>query len=180
MDIHFVTGSKNKFEEARQIMPCLVQLDIDLPEIQEIDAHKIIVAKLQEARKHHKGRMIVEDTSLYLDCMHGLPGPLIKWFIVTIGVEGLYDIAAKYKNFSACARTIVGYMNNSGHVQFFEGVVYGRLVFPCGIEGFAWDQIFVPDGYEHTFAEMTKKEKNAISMRKIAIEKLKNFYESKE
>ena len=180
MDIHFITGNRNKFEEARHIMSCLVQLDIDLPEIQEIDAHKIIDAKLQEARKHHTGRMIVEDTSLYLDCLDGLPGPLIKWFIVTIGVNGLYDIAYKYNNFGASASTIVGYMDDCGEVYFFEGIIYGQIVSPRGTDGFTWDQIFVPDGFDHTFAEMTKHEKNDMSMRKMAMSKLRVFYEGKD
>jgi len=44
-----------------------------LPELQEIDARKIIEAKLIEARKYHDGEFIVEDTSLYLNCLNGLP-----------------------------------------------------------------------------------------------------------
>jgi inosine/xanthosine triphosphate pyrophosphatase family protein len=80
MKIQFITGNKNKFAEAQKIISNLEQLDVDLPEIQEIDAKKVIEAKLQEARNLFEGEFVVEDTSLYLDCLNGLPGPLIKWF----------------------------------------------------------------------------------------------------
>ena len=84
MSLYFITGSKGKFAEVQLIIPNLKQLNIDLPEIQELDPKKIIEAKLQSAFEHRSGEFIVEDTSLYLDCLNGLPGPLIKWFIKTI------------------------------------------------------------------------------------------------
>lgn len=65
MTIHFITGSANKLAEMRAILGDVEQLEIDLPEIQELDAHKIIRAKLEEALKHKKEAFMVEDTSLY-------------------------------------------------------------------------------------------------------------------
>ncbi len=96
MAIFFITGNKNKLAEVQAMIPNVEQLELDLPELQEIDAHEIIKAKLQEALKVHDGELIVEDTSLYLDALNGLPGPLIKWFVKTIGVDGLYKIAEKF------------------------------------------------------------------------------------
>ena len=84
MSLYFITGNKNKFEEVKSILPEIEQLDVDLPEIQDIDAQNIIRFKLLEALRHHAGEFIVEDTSLYFDCLKGLPGPLIKWFLETI------------------------------------------------------------------------------------------------
>ena len=89
MSVYFITGSEDKFAELQSVLGNLEQLEIDLPEIQEIDAHKIIAAKLAEARKHREGTFIVEDTSLYLDALNGLPGPLIKWFWTELGLEAL-------------------------------------------------------------------------------------------
>ena len=88
MALYFITGNKGKLVEVQEIISSVEQLDIDLPEIQDIDAQEIIRAKLEEAQKHHQGQFIVEDTSLYLDCLNGLPGPLIKWFMKTIGNDG--------------------------------------------------------------------------------------------
>lgn len=62
--IFMITGNKNKFEEVKSILPDVEQLDINLPEIQDIDAGKIIKAKLLEALKHKEGEFIIEDTSL--------------------------------------------------------------------------------------------------------------------
>lgn len=76
--ITFLTGNRSKLQEVQALIPGVEGLDIDLPEIQEIDAHKVVAAKLEEAQKHHRGALIVEDTSLYLDVLHELPGPLVK------------------------------------------------------------------------------------------------------
>ena len=69
MKLYFLTGNKNKFEEAKAVLGDVEQLDIGLPEIQEIDAKGIIKTKLQEAFNHQKGELLVEDTSLYLNCL---------------------------------------------------------------------------------------------------------------
>lgn len=175
MKLYFLTGNKNKFEEAKAILRDIEQLDLDLPEIQEIDAKEIIKAKLQEAFNHKKGEFLIEDTSLYLDCLNGLPGPLVKWFLKTIGNEGLFNIAEKLGNLKAEAKTIVGFAKNRDEIYFFEGVVKGEIVSPRGDNGFGWDKIFEPEGFSKTFAEMSLEEKNAISMRRIALNKLKEF-----
>jgi inosine triphosphate pyrophosphatase len=173
MSLSFITGSKNKFEEVKAVITDIEQLDIDLPEIQHVDAHEIIKAKLAEATKRQPGELMVEDTSLYFDCLNGLPGPLIKWFMKTVGNDGLANIAAKLGDTKAQAKTIIGYANSQGEVEFFEGVIEGTIVAPRGETGFGWDPIFLPDGYNKTFAEMAQDEKNTLSMRKIAAAKLK-------
>lgn len=177
MSLYFITGNKNKFSEAKAIIPGLRQLDIDLPELQEINPEKIIAAKLDAARAYHKGHFIVEDTSLYIDCLPGLPGPLIKWFIKTINIGGLFDLCEKYKNHKAEAVLRLGYINNEGKIKFFSGRSQGTIVKPSGKNIFGWDPIFKPSGHEKTFAEMTRAQKNQISMRRQAFEKLKKHLE---
>ena len=55
-------------------------------------------------------------------------------------------------------------------------LVCGTLAYePRGEGGFGWDDIFIPDGYNYTFAEMDKEEKDRISMRKLALDKLQKF-----
>lgn len=174
MSLYFITGNKNKFTEVKSILGDVEQLDIDLLEVQDVDAHNIITEKLNEALKHHTGEFIVEDTSLYLDCLNGLPGPLIKWFLKTIGVEGLYNLTDKLGNSKAQAKTIIGYADGRNNIHFYEGVIEGEIVKPTGDKGFGWDSIFQPNGHSKTFAEMEEKEKNEVSMRKIAVHKLKD------
>jgi non-canonical purine NTP pyrophosphatase (RdgB/HAM1 family) len=175
--MYFITGNKNKLEEVKAILPDTEQLDIDLPEVQKIDAKVIIKEKLLEALNHTKGEFIVEDTSLYLDCLNGLPGPLIKWFMKTIGNEGLFNLVEKLGNNKAEAKTIIGYAKNHEEIYFFEGAIKGEIVKPESESGFGWDPIFKPDNFKKSFAKMTKEEKNSISMRRLALNKLKEFLE---
>ncbi len=179
MNLYFITGNENKFSEVQSILDNVKRLDIDLPEIQDIDAKNIIKAKLLEALKHKKGEFIVEDTSLYLHGLKGLPGPLIKWFMKTIGNEGLVNLVEKLNDNTAEAKTIIGYAKNKDEIKFFEGTIPGKIVTQTGVSGFGWDPIFQPNGFDKTFAEMTQEEKNTVSMRKIAVEKLREFLTKK-
>ena len=172
MSLYFITGNKGKLMEVQSILGNVEALDIDLPEIQSLDAHEIIKAKLEEAKKHQAGEFIVEDTSLYFEALNGLPGPLIKWFMKTVGNDGLYKMAGAFGNFQAEAKTIVGYSDQQGNISFYEGNVKGMIVLPRG-EGFGWDPIFQPEGHAKTFGELTSEEKNSFSMRKIALEHLR-------
>lgn len=180
MKLYFITGNKNKFREIKALLPEVEQLDIDLPEIQTTDAREIIEAKLLEALKHKKGEFIIEDTSLYFDCLNGLPGPLIKWFMKALGNAGLYDITKKYGNPRAEAKTIIGYAKNQDELYFFEGAIKGKIIPPSGETKFGWDPIFQPDGFEKSFAEISEDEKNSISMRRQAVNKLKTFLYKKK
>lgn len=175
MSLYFITGNRNKFLEVKSLLPEIEQLDIDLPEIQELDPKIIIKTKLKEALAHHPGEFIVEDTSLYLDCLNDLPGPLIKWFLQTLGTRGLWELTKKFNNFQAEAKTIIGYANTKNDIHFFAGSVCGTIVEPKTTSSFGWDPIFRPHGASRVFAAMTKEEKNGLSMRGKTVEKLKNF-----
>jgi len=175
MKVVFVTGNKGKFEEAKQIIPDLEQQDIDLVEIQSIDSKEIVAHKIEEARKVIQGSLVVEDNSLSLESLGGLPGPLIKWFMKTIGIDGLVKITELSGNTKATASVIIGLSREDGATEFFVGSIDGGIVKPRGENGFGWDSIFQPNGWQKTFGEMTREEKNEISMRKIAFQKLKDY-----
>ncbi len=175
MKIYFITSNEGKFKDAKSIIPEIEKMEIDLPEIQEINPKKIIEAKLIEANKQKKGRFIISDASLYLEAIPGLPGPLIKWFEKTIGNLGLFQLAKNMGNFGAYAKVIVGYMDDRDKINYFEGEIKGKIVKPRGSNGFGWDEIFQPNGFKKTFAEMTFEEKNKISHGRIALEKLKEY-----
>lgn len=175
MKLFYITGNEGKFRDAKLIIPEIERLDINLPEIQEINPIKIIEAKLIEANKQKKGRFMISDGSLYLEAIPGLPGPLIKWFEKTIGNQGLFQLAKKMGNFGAYAKVIIGYMDNQDKISYFEGEIRGDIVEPRGLNGFGWDAIFQPKGSKKTFAEMTIEEKNKISHGRIALEKLREY-----
>ena len=82
-----------------------------------------------------------------------------------------------YNNNKAKAVVWIGYINNQGEIQYFNSSIEGSIVKPVGENGFGWDQIFKPDGYNKTFAEMSFEEKNKISMRKKVFVKLSDYLE---
>jgi len=195
----FITGNSGKLAEVQAFLPFVQGKQIDLPEIQSVDTKEIVRAKLAAAVQMCDGPVIVDDTALFLECMAkrkegpqnaefilssasrvskgraGLPGPLIKWFLKTVGNTGLADIACKLGKTKACAQTIIGYAQDKDTFHFFEGVTLGTVVKPQGTAGFGWDHIFVPDRFEQTFAKMGVEKKNKISPRAQAAQKLRDF-----
>ena len=183
-NIYFITGNYKKYLEVERILPGIKQIDLDLLEIQELDAKKIIEHKLLDAKKKFKknslkgdASFIVEDTSLYIDSMKGLPGPFIKWFLQTIGNDGLYALAKNSGNNKAEARTLIGYYDR-GKIKYFQGIIKGKIVSPRKSD-FGWDAIFKPEGYTKVMGEMTKEKKNSVSMRGMAARKLREYLEKK-
>jgi inosine triphosphate pyrophosphatase len=175
MTLYFVTSNRNKVAEARAILGEVEQLDVDVPELQDADPRNIIRAKLHAAQQHAKGAFIVDDTSLHMACLNGLPGPFIKWFLKALGPSGLAELARKLGDDRAEARALVGYASGPDDIHFFEGIVPGRIVPPRGTTTFGWDPIFQPDGRTKTYAEMSADEKNGISHRRRSLEQLKAF-----
>ena len=103
-----------------------------------------------------------------------MPGPLIKWFLKGLGLEGMVDIAQKMKQSGALVETILGYPKASDEIHYFTGSLRGNIVPPRG-RAFGFDPIFEVENTSKTFAEMNKEEKNAISHRYQAFSKLKDF-----
>lgn len=178
--LHFITGNKNKFQEFQDILweDNIQQLDIDLPELQEIDARKIIEHKLQEALKHHPWPLLTEDTSLYMECLwRTLPWPFIKRFFQELDNQWLYALAKATGKYKARASVLIGYAKTADDIQFFEGTVEGTIVEPIHMWDFWRWPIFHPQGHDKSYGAMNQEEKNAVSMRRMALDKLKEFLE---
>ncbi len=175
--LYFVTGNENKLREAQKILGDVEGLKSDLPEIQDMDSQKIIEAKLKEAMKIHPN-VFAEDVSFELECMKGFPGPLIKWMLQSVGRRGIYDICRLHDNYNVTARAVIG-LSLKGKITYFEGEIKGKVCPPKGESGFGWDPIFMPEGFTKSFAEMTETEKNKISHRRKALEKMKEFLNDK-
>jgi non-canonical purine NTP pyrophosphatase (RdgB/HAM1 family) len=158
--MQFLTSNEHKVEEANAILGDVHQLDVDIDEIQSLDQEAIVRHKLDEAR-NHASDVFVEDTALYFDEMNGLPGPLVKWFLEAIGPEGLWQLALSQNALRARAITMIGHYDGDYH--FYTGEVNGMIGEPRG-DGFGWDPIFYPDGYEQSYAELGD-EKHDISHR---------------
>lgn len=171
-NLFFVTGNKNKFNEAAKLIPKLQQQKIDLIEIQETSTYAVLKAKVEAARKNINGSFFVEDVSLVIDSLSPYPGTFVKWFARDWGLEKIVSIATKLGNTKAHAICCLGLWHQEEFLVF-EGVVHGHVVMPRGTNGFGWDPIFCPQASTQTFAEMDDLQKQRYSMRALAINAMK-------
>ncbi|XP_057358792.1 inosine triphosphate pyrophosphatase isoform X1 [Manis pentadactyla] len=180
----FVPAQRSMAKEVIQILgekfPCtLVAQKIDLPEYQG-EPDEISIQKCQEAARQVQGPVLVEDTCLCFNALGGLPGPYIKWFLEKLKPEGLHQLLAGFEDKSAYALCTFALSTGDpgAPVRLFRGRTSGRIVVPRGCRDFGWDPCFQPDGYEQTYAEMPKAEKNAISHRFRALRELQEHFRS--
>ena len=182
-NIYLITSNEGKVREFQSLISEVKNFQLELDEIQSLDPTEIIENKLRSAANKLNDKniafdyILVEDTSLFIDTFNGLPGPFIKFFLKSIGNEGLSKLTNLYSdNVRASAKTYIGLIDSNGNSHFFEGEIKGKISNePRGDNGFGWDKIFIPNGSNKTFAEMSTDEKNNSSMRRIAIERLKEF-----
>ncbi|MCJ1310186.1 nucleoside triphosphate pyrophosphohydrolase ham1 [Agyrium rufum] len=199
--LHFITSNANKLAEVQAILTpslspstaysddqdpptksrgiILTSKSLDLPEIQAASIEEVTRDKCLRAAEAVQGPVLVEDTCLCFNALHELPGPYIKWFLQALGLEGLNNMLAAYEDKSAQAVCTFAYAEGPGaEPVIFQGRTDGKIVPARGPGYFGWDSIFEYEG--QTYAEMDKVEKNKISHRFKALEKLKAWLESEE
>jgi len=147
---------------------------LDLPELQG-EPRAIAAAKARAAADAIGGPVCVEDTGLEFRALGGLPGPYIKWFLSACGHDGLNRMLAGFEDKGADATCTFAFSAGPGaEPVLFEGRTPGRIVPARGGHAFGWDPIFQPDeGGGGTYAEMTKADKNAISHRYRALDRMR-------
>merc|ERR1712137_1091294 len=181
VEIVFVTGNQKKLEEVKQILASgsqqlqVTSRKINLSEFQGESPEKIAIDKCKLAAKDVDGPVLCEDTCLCFNALSGLPGPYIKWFLDGIGLDGLTKMLVGFDDKTGYAQCTFALCAGPGQpVRIFDGRTQGRIVAARGPTDFGWDPIFEPDeGNGQTFAEMPKDEKNAISHRGRALEKVR-------
>jgi non-canonical purine NTP pyrophosphatase (RdgB/HAM1 family) len=176
LPILLATSNEHKAKAVQSALGRPVKhIHIDLPEIQAIDVKEVIEHKAREAYRLVGQPVLVEDTSLAVRAWNGLPGALIRWFLETVGAEGICKMLEGYEQLEATAETCLGYFDGHNFISF-SGVVEGYIARrPRGANGFGWDPIFIPKGWDKTFAEMSPEEGASVSMRAAAIQKLRAF-----
>jgi inosine triphosphate pyrophosphatase len=176
----FITGNQGKADQlAKWLSIPLEHRKLDLDEIQSLDVRTVAEHKVRQAYGIAKQPVLVEDVAFSLTAMGRLPGTFIKWFMEELGVEGITKLAAQLASREAVVSICYAYYDGAS-VHFFEHSVQGSIApEPRGSNGFGWNPIFIPDGSEKTYAEMTDDEVKPFSMRAQAIETLKVFLASK-
>lgn len=176
MKITFLTSNEHKLNEARAMLNNIEGKAVDLVEIQSMDPKEIISAKLDAAIDQGiEGVLLVDDVG-FLIGETGLPGPMVKYFLKTIGADGLWTFGQAFDAKNARVVCSVGLFID-GKKVFFSGEIEGEIVAPQGSKEFGFDCVFLPNGCSKTYGEMSDDEKNSVSHRAIALKKVKEFLE---
>ena len=170
----FVTGNPDKVREAGEILNLTLE-PVSVPglfEIQTPDLDEVVRHKARQAYSALQYPVMVEDSGLVFHAWNGLPGALVKWFEETVGCQGMLKMVKDFDDRSATAICCFAIYDGE-NMQIARGEAKGTIADkPRGKNGFGWDVIFIPEGHERTYAEMSTQEKNAISHRKKALDKL--------
>lgn len=179
-NITFITGNQHKVDYLVKWLEMPVRHHkLDLDEVQSLDLRTVAEHKARQAFEVLRTPVLVEDGALTFTAMGRLPGPLIKWFLQELDVEGLCRLATAQAHTGAIAAICYAYFDGR-QIHFFEHEVPGRVINkPVGNNGFGWNAIFIPAGSDKTYAQMTDEELRPFSMRALAIKKLQAFLTAK-
>jgi inosine triphosphate pyrophosphatase len=157
----FITGNMDKVAYLEKTLGiALEHHKLDLDEIQSADPQKVIEHKVRQAYDILGKPVLVEDTILGFNALHGLPGPFVKFFVdAENGLETMCRILDGFDDRSAYATATYGYFDGND-LRFFAGKLDGIIAeHPRGEGGYGWDKIFEPKGYGgRTRAELDESE----------------------
>lgn len=189
----FASNNAHKLEEIRAILGTQYEVkslkdigcEVDIPETGSTFRENAL-QKATYVKEHFGFDCFADDSGLQVEALGGEPGVYSARYAVKNGVqvEGNKDEAnmnvlleklANEENRKACFRTSIALIFEGG-THFFDGTVEGRIIREKrGNGGFGYDPIFIPDGYDKTFAELGNEVKNGISHRARAVAKLADF-----
>ncbi|XP_022852847.1 inosine triphosphate pyrophosphatase [Olea europaea var. sylvestris] len=185
--VTFVTGNAKKLEEVRAILGNSIpfrSLKLDLPELQgepeDISKEKARIAAKEVIDNEYIifPQYFINTPVSYVFYEPYLIGKICsKWFLEKIGHEGLNNLLMAYEDKSAYALCVFSLsLGPNADPITFLGKTAGKIVPLRGPKDFGWDPIFQPDGYDQTYAEMPKEEKNKISHRSQALALVKSHF----
>ncbi|RLD81874.1 MAG: non-canonical purine NTP pyrophosphatase [Bacteroidetes bacterium] len=187
MKIVFATNNQHKLKELQQILSMkfeLLSLD-DMKCFEEIPETSSTIEgnSMQKAEYvYNKFKMdcFADDTGLEIEALDGRPGVNSARYAgderdMDKNIEKVFSELENANNRNARFKTVISLFLN-GKKHQFEGIVNGKIIKDKkGQSGFGYDPVFVPNGYDITFAEMDAELKNKISHRGIAVQKLLRF-----
>lgn len=188
MEIVFATHNPNKLKEVQQLMP----KNIELLSLSDINCNEEIseTADTLEGNAKIKANYITQtygydcfadDTGLEVNALGGEPGVYSARYAgpgndALANMNKLLENLKEKKDRTAQFKTVI-VLNLKGEQYVFEGICKGEILkIQQGKDGFGYDPIFKPEGYDQSFAEMTLEEKGKISHRGKAIKKLIDFF----
>ncbi|ANE50164.1 RdgB/HAM1 family non-canonical purine NTP pyrophosphatase [Flavisolibacter tropicus] len=187
MKLIFATNNQHKVEEIRAVLPKQLSIitlkeagiDKDIPE-----PHPTLEENAQEKAtviyKMTSTNCFSEDSGLEIRALNGEPGVKSARYAgddksSADNIKKVLTQLQDQANREAQFRTVICLVWN-GEEHFFEGICKGQVIQEeIGSQGFGYDPIFIPDGAQKTFAQMTMEEKNQYSHRRKAVGKLVAF-----
>lgn len=183
----FASSNKNKLKEIAQRLPegyeliSMNELNImdEIPEAADTFQGNAFL-KASYLVEHYKIDCFADDSGLEIKALNGEPGVFSARYAGEhrSDDDNMDKVLASLKNYidrSANFKTVIC-LNINGTYQYFEGTVEGKIIDEKrGKNGFGYDPIFIPNGENRTFAEMTVEEKNAFSHRAKALDKMMKF-----
>lgn len=188
MVVYFATHNQNKVKEIAKLLP----EGMELRSLDELNLHEEIpetsdtiegnsLMKTQYVFDKHQVACFGDDTGLEVQALNGEPGVYSARYAGPQknshdNMDLLLSKLGSSDERSARFKTVITYINAEGSVHQFTGIAKGSITREkSGQEGFGYDPIFQPEGYDITFAEMSADEKNQISHRAKAFQQLVNF-----
>lgn len=187
MDILFATNNAHKLTEVQAVLGegyrLLTPRDCGVTE--EIPEEQETLEGNASQKAHYLCERtgldcFADDTGLEVEALGGAPGVHSARYATDghdFGANNrlLLENLEGQANRRARFRTVISLLLG-GEEHLFEGIVEGRIIeHEQGHEGFGYDPLFIPDGYDRTFAQMTTEEKNAVSHRARAVRKLADY-----
>ena len=189
MKLVFATGNPNKMKEVKAILPAHIELvslkdlgfegDIEETETTIEGNSKL---KAQTIFDLYKIPVLAEDTGLEVNALNGEPGVYSARYAgepsnAENNMTHLLENLKNEENRTAQFKTVATFVDKNTYYTF-EGIVLGTIEKErSGKDGFGYDPIFKPSGFDQVFAEMTLNEKSIISHRAIAMNKFAKFLE---
>lgn len=193
----FASNNAHKLEEIRAILGEKYEVkslkdigcEADIPETGTTFRENAL-QKARYVKEHFGFDCFADDSGLQVEALGGEPGVYSARYAVKNGrqvttdnkddvnMNVLLEKLANEENRRACFRTSVALIYE-GETHFFDGIVQGRIIREKrGTGGFGYDPLFIPDGYDKTFAELGTEVKNGISHRARAVAQLAEFLRS--
>ena len=183
----FATHNAHKLEEVSAMLKNFVNLlglsDLqffeDIPETADTLQGNAL-QKVQFVKDKLDCDCFADDTGLEVDALNGAPGVFSARYAgepsnSEKNIDKLLDVLKNTDNRTAQFKTVIALLQGAD-THYFEGVIRGKIATERhGKGGFGYDAVFIPDGYNKTFAELSPEEKNNISHRGLAVEKLVEF-----
>ena len=184
MKLVFASNNKNKIQEIQALVPNTIQIvsleDIgcteDIPETADtIEGNAIL--KANYVTSNYGYDCFADDTGLVVDALNGAPGVYSARYAgkqkdANDNMDKLLSELKDESNRKANFKTVIA-LNLNGKQNLFTGIINGKIIEEkMGTNGFGYDPIFVADGFDKTFAELSMEEKSTISHRGIAVKEL--------